>query len=152
MNRFLFAVLFHHLSLVALLSAQSVSLAWDPSPDATVTGYAVYYGEAPDSLTNRVEAGNNLTVTVTNLVAAHTYYFVAVAYDGDGLESGPSNMISYEVPGPLPPGNLRIEVQSSTNLLGWMERAAFELPVTTLLQSEFWRARMTLTPPPPMPP
>jgi hypothetical protein len=151
MNRFLFAVLLHHLSLIALLAAQSVTLAWDASPDATVTGYAVYYGEASDTLTNRVEAGDALTVAVTNLVAAHTYWFVAVAYDGDALESEPSNMISYQVPGPLPPGNLRIEVQSSTNLLGWVERAAFELPVTTLLQSEFWRSRMVLTPPPPLP-
>jgi hypothetical protein len=79
---------------------QSVTLAWDPSPDPSVTGYNVYYGAATHTYTNKINAGNATSVVVSNLVEGATYYFVVTAYNASGLESDPSNEVTYAVPFP----------------------------------------------------
>lgn len=99
-----------------MLNAQSypstnrVTLAWDASESnpATVTNYAVYYGDAPRHYTNRVNVGTNLTCVLTNLPAITTFYFAATC-QGFGLESDFSNEVNYTTPRPKPvaPGNLR---------------------------------------------
>ncbi|HPU56241.1 MAG TPA: fibronectin type III domain-containing protein, partial [Verrucomicrobiota bacterium] len=38
-------------------SAASVTLAWDPSPDPSVVGYFVYYGDASRSYTTKIDVG-----------------------------------------------------------------------------------------------
>src|SRR6266403_1953928 len=43
---------------------QSVSLAWDPSPDTNVIGYAVYYGTVSGTYGSRLDIGPNMTATV----------------------------------------------------------------------------------------
>ena len=91
------------LAMLALwtLTAQasiSVSLAWDPSPDTNVVGYALYYGNASGNYPVRVDAGIQTSTTVTGLTAGLTYYFVAVAYTADGVESLPSNEVTYRLP------------------------------------------------------
>jgi hypothetical protein len=78
-------------------STQSVTLAWSPSPDNTVVGYNLYYGEVVGTLTNKLNAGPALTATVTNLSAGVTYFFFATAYDASGVESEPSNFITNTV-------------------------------------------------------
>ena len=52
--------------------------------------------------TDFVDAGNTNVVTITNLVVGSTYYITATAYTADGLESPPSNEVSYTVPEPIP--------------------------------------------------
>lgn len=88
-------------ALIALLSlplyAGSVTLQWDASPDASVTGYRVYYGGAAGNYTNSVAVGNVLLVTIS-LPADQTYYFAAVAFDGAGVESAFSNEAVYTAP------------------------------------------------------
>ncbi len=92
--------------------ALGVSLAWDPSPDTNVTGYIIYWGTNSDSAglnaanatvdyTARLDVGNQIPATLTNLPAGGTYYFVVTAYNADGLESLPSNEVAYTVPGSL---------------------------------------------------
>jgi len=81
--------------LTSVAQAASVTLAWSPSPDATVTGYRLYYGDTSGTVTNRLDVGAVLTGTVTNLVAGTNYFFYATAYDGFGVESEPSNTITY---------------------------------------------------------
>jgi len=76
-------------------SPHSVTLAWDPSPDADVTGYNLYYGVVGAAQTNRVDAGAALTSTVSNLLAGTTYFFTATAYNADGVESEPCNTVTY---------------------------------------------------------
>ena len=78
-------------------AASTVSLAWNTSPDPTVTGYHLYQGGASGVYTNMVVAGST-NVTVNNLVTQRTYYFAVTAFDAIGLESPYSNEIAYTVP------------------------------------------------------
>lgn len=78
--------------------AGSVSLAWDPSPDATVVGYKVYYGVAPGNYTNSAAVGNVTNATLTGLDNGTTYYFAASSIDGNGFESDFSNETTAIVP------------------------------------------------------
>src|SRR5688572_13313946 len=73
---------FAALVLAALLfapvtaAAAQVSLAWNASPDVTVTGYVVYYGTASGSHTASIDVGNQTTAVVTGLNTGVTYFFV----------------------------------------------------------------------------
>jgi hypothetical protein len=85
--------------LCALLPISSsaignITLAWDPSPDAGVVSYRVYYGLASGIYTSSVLAGSATTVTVSNLVEGVTYFFAATASKTNGLESDFSNEVS----------------------------------------------------------
>jgi hypothetical protein len=92
-------ILFYLIASVHEVSATSLKLAWDPSPDTSVTGYRLYYGTSGGSYTNVVDAGNRTDYTVTGLDAGTTYYFAATAYTGAGDESTFSNVTSYSLPG-----------------------------------------------------
>lgn len=86
------------ISQISSFAAGSVTLAWDASPDASVTGYRVYYGDASGNYTNSAAVGNVTTATFANLVDGATYYFAAVAFDAAGTESPFSNEATYTVP------------------------------------------------------
>jgi hypothetical protein len=86
------------LTRISSFAAGSVTLAWDASLDATVTGYRVYYGGASGDYTNSAAIGNSTVVTLANLTEGVTYYFAATAYDSTGAESPFSNETSYLVP------------------------------------------------------
>ena len=88
-------------SATSCLAFSSVTLAWDRSPDPTVTGYYLYYGGRSGTYTNRLSAGSTSN-TVPNLTSGVTYYFVVTAYTAAGLESDPSNEVGYTVPMPAP--------------------------------------------------
>lgn len=116
--------------------SQSVTLAWDPSLDPVVVGYAVYYGTTSGDYTSRVDVGANTTATISGLQEGHTYYLTVVAYDILGEESAPSPEITYIVPGllvmnpgtgsgqtmnlsfPVAPGS-SYDLQATTDLLSW---------------------------------
>jgi hypothetical protein len=83
-----------------ILPPNSVTLAWNPSPDADVTGYRVYYGPASGSYTNSIAVGNVTSNTITGLVNGAPYYFAVTAYDWRGMESPFSNEIVYTPGGP----------------------------------------------------
>ena len=86
-------------------AAGSVTLAWDPSTDPTVTGYNVYYGGASGTYTNEICAGNATNVTISDLVQGATYYFAATTFAASGMESPFSSEVSYLVPPNVPPLN-----------------------------------------------
>ena len=91
---------------ISSFAAGSVTLTWDASPDASVTGYRVYYGVATGTYTNSAVVGDVTTATFANLTDGVTYYFAAAAFDENGIESELSNEASYSVPvagGNLPP-------------------------------------------------
>lgn len=79
-------------------STTNIALAWDPSPDATVVGYRVYYGKASGSYDESITLGNVTTTTVPGLLKNVAYYFVATAFNGEMIESEFSNEAVY-----LPP-------------------------------------------------
>ena len=80
--------------------AQSVDLAWDPSPDAGVANYRVHYGTASSNYTTFTNAGSATDLTVQGLTEGVTYYFAVTAIGTNQLESDFSNQISYNVPLP----------------------------------------------------
>ena len=82
------------LGLASSARAGTVTLAWTPSPDVTVTGYAVLYGTAPGVYSQFVYVGNQTTALITGLGQGPTYYFVAVAYSMNGTQSLASNEVS----------------------------------------------------------
>ncbi len=76
----------------------TVRLGWSPSPSPEVTGYNVYYGYYSGQYSGRLEAGNVTDVRVAGLTTNVVYYFMVAAHDDFGLESIPSNEVSYSVP------------------------------------------------------
>ncbi len=85
----------------------SVTLAWNPSTDASVVGYNLYYGSASGVYTTKVTAGNTTQTVISGLADGATYYFAATAYDSSGVESPFSNEALYSVPNTaaVNPGN-----------------------------------------------
>jgi hypothetical protein len=81
-------------SFAPLAFSAQVSLAWD-AEDADVAGYRVYYGTSPLNYQFKQDAGNNTTITVSNLQDRTSYYFAVTAYDLSGNESGYSSEICY---------------------------------------------------------
>jgi Putative Ig domain len=88
------------------ISNGSATVTWTPptqNSDGTVltnlAGYRIYYGNAANSLTQRVDLANaGLTAyTVDNLSAA-TWYFGVTAYTTSGAESALSNLGSKTIP------------------------------------------------------
>jgi hypothetical protein len=77
---------------------QNVTLAWDSNAEPGLTGYKIHFGVKSQVYTNCITVGTNATAVVTNLVEGVTYYFVATAFSTTGLESLPSNEVSYSVP------------------------------------------------------
>ena len=90
--------------------ADSITLAWDPSPGTNIAGYNLYFGVASGNYTNMVSAGNATTVMVSGLVEGTTYFFAATAYDTSGVESDFSSETNYLPPfsGNQPPVILAI--------------------------------------------
>ncbi|EFK96911.1 conserved hypothetical protein [sediment metagenome] len=104
--------------------ALDVTLAWDANNETDLAGYKIYYkagASGGQNLANYPGAGAtegdspivvplgslanaaNPEFTVHGLVD-NTYYFVATAYNTDGLESGPSNEV-YAQGSSTPPTN-----------------------------------------------
>ena len=89
------SVLFGFLMLLAIRAvASQASLAWDPSPDPSVAGYVLYYGEASRSYMARVNVGSQTSYTVPNLLEGHNYFFAVAARNSTGTESALSNEAS----------------------------------------------------------
>jgi len=118
------------LAMVLMTSAAlavSIKLAWCPNPEASVSGYKLYYVATnkvpnwkpdvyangtncpPTVLTNGgpwvrnyttnllVSGANNTTGTVSNLIVGKTYYFSVTAVDTNGLESDFSSEVEFTV-------------------------------------------------------
>ena len=90
-------------SLLCLLpyagvASQSVLLEWDPNSETNLAGYVIYYGTASGRYTSSNILNKTPTTRVSGLDQGVTYYFAVTAYDTMGLESDPSNEVSYQVP------------------------------------------------------
>lgn len=88
--------------------SQSVNLAWDASPSPNVTSYVVYHGNASGSYANLTNVGNQTTARINGLQAGQTYFFAVTALNDAGVESLPSNEISYLVPVIDPPPSIAL--------------------------------------------
>jgi hypothetical protein len=97
MKKFLFFIflLFAVYAFAILPKNMRVTLAWDHSPDTNVIGYFLYYRTNNQPYTMRVDTGYTNLYKFTNLYHNITYYFIATAYSAEGIESEPSNEVSY---------------------------------------------------------
>lgn len=84
------------LEAAVALPASPCTLAWNLSQDVSVVGYALYFGIAGSSATNRQVLGVTNTVTLFNLLASSNYFFYVVSYNAEGVESLPSNLLYYK--------------------------------------------------------
>ena len=73
----------------------SVRLAWDPSPDPSVTGYKIYYSKSNWDQAVVVDIGNRTEFTVAGLERGVAYRFAATAYNRRGDESRFSNEVTF---------------------------------------------------------
>jgi len=76
------------------MAANSVTLAWTPSSDATVTSYNLYYGQGPRSYPSKLNV-RTATATISNLTANTTYFIAVTAQTDTGLESDYSSEVIY---------------------------------------------------------
>jgi hypothetical protein len=92
------------LSAIAAASGQGapVTLVWDANLERDIAGYRLYYGIAPHAYTERIDVGNAVTATVSNLPEGIVYFFAVTAYNTAGVESLFSNGVAYAAPAPTP--------------------------------------------------
>ncbi|MFZ0826511.1 MAG: fibronectin type III domain-containing protein [Verrucomicrobiia bacterium] len=79
----------------APLLACPCTLAWNPSQDSSVAGYALYFGIVDSGTTNRLDVGMTNVITLNTLLASSNYFFYVVAYNGSEVESPPSDVMYY---------------------------------------------------------
>jgi hypothetical protein len=81
--------------------AQStLTLAWDPSTGAGVSGYRIYCGAASGAYSTTNQVGNTTSDTISGLSAGSTWYFAVSAVTANGLEGARSSELRYTVPQP----------------------------------------------------
>ena len=69
-----------------------VTLLWNPSPDDSVVGYALYSGTASQQYSTRQILGNQTSVSI--VLDQPITYFAVTAYTVEGLESVPSEELA----------------------------------------------------------
>jgi Fibronectin type III domain/Bacterial Ig domain len=90
-------------SLFSSSALHAATLAWNASSSPNITAYTVRYGTTSGNYPSVINAGIALTATLPNLISGTRYYFVVTAQDSSGVESDPSNELSYTPSGnPLP--------------------------------------------------
>lgn len=86
------------LALIYIAFGTDVTLEWQPSPAPGIANYAVYAQKVGATNIIRVNAGTNLTATVSNLTSG-TWQFWATA-SIEITESDPSNTATNRIPPP----------------------------------------------------
>jgi hypothetical protein len=83
-------------------SQHSVSLSWNASGSQGVLGYNLYRGGVSGGPYSQINTSLDVNTNYTDdqVVAGQTYYYVATAVDGNGLESGYSNEAQAVIPQP----------------------------------------------------
>lgn len=90
------------------VNSGSITLGWDPSPDAAhVQYYMIHIGNAPGQYNAWTNAQLRTQQTVTNIMPGRSYYFAVTAVGTNGLASDFSNEVEYK-PAVGAPSNLRI--------------------------------------------
>ncbi len=79
--------------------AGQIALEWDRNDELLVVGYRLYYGAPVGQFNSSVDCRDATTIVVTNLHAGRHYGFQVTAYNALGVESDPSNLFDFQVPG-----------------------------------------------------
>jgi len=106
------------LTAAAAYSAQ-VTLAWEPSPTASVTGYEVRYSQNEATLATGegayiVDAGDTLTYALDGL-GKGTWHFAVLAYN-DTQKSDLSNTVAFTEQGVVVVENLHVKEEKPASV------------------------------------
>lgn len=117
-NRILLLILFVcciSLCVAGPIYAQStfdITLGWDSNHEPDLGGYKLHYGISQGGpYTETIDVGNVTQYIIEGLPYGTMHYFVATAYDTEGLESGYSNEVFADGATnvePLPPDNFGV--------------------------------------------
>lgn len=116
-------------------TTNSVTLAWDDneSESGVLASYNIY--QRPDSgalpTVWPVTPASVKMVTISPLELGVVYYFTATAVGTNGLESAPSEEISYTLPGGPPRFYITVQPQMATSLSGPFENFGSPIAVLT---------------------
>lgn len=78
----------------AVALRQGIQLVWSASAGAS--GYAVYYGDVIQNVTNKFDVAYNTSAVFFGLSTNQTYFFYATAYDAAHAESSPSAVVVFK--------------------------------------------------------
>ena len=114
------------------VEAAVVTLAWDLSSSPDIAGYRLYSGTTSGVYSQTSELGNATSTLVSNLVTGKTYFFVVTAYNTMGVESAPSDEVSYLAPPTTAPAQMVSPTPGSTftsssATLNWSAGSATDL-------------------------
>ncbi len=90
------------LSAVTAQATSNVTLSWVANTEPDIAGYRLHYGTTAGSYDHHLEAGNATTAVLSDLADGTTYFIALTAYNAAGIESQPSNEISYTASGADP--------------------------------------------------
>ena len=128
------------------VGAQNVTLAWDASPSASITGYRVYYGTNSRAYGFVTNAGLVQTQRVA-LPCPGRWFFAATAYATNGLESDFSSEVQWEAK-PVAPAlhgeafvRLVPVIERSTNQVDWSSLTGAPTFLAATNRTEFFRAQ-----------
>ena len=82
-------------------AAQRVKLGWDANAESNIVGYVLQYGTISGEPRQRIAVDcekTTATVSVSGLADGTTYFFTVIARNAFGIESPPSNEVSYTTP------------------------------------------------------
>lgn len=82
---------------VSVVTPTSVSMAWEPSPDAGVT-YIVQQSKVPGGPYSDAVSTAGLSETVSGLTPGDTYYWIVRSVNARGFWSSPSNEVTITMP------------------------------------------------------
>src|SRR5262245_51113878 len=91
----LFSLLFQ---TVCAQESATVTLGWDASDSPGITAYRLYYGPQSGAYTNFLDFPVMLQGQVPGLAWGGPYYFAVTDVSSNGMESIPSNEVSYRLP------------------------------------------------------
>jgi uncharacterized protein YciI len=84
-------------------AGSSATLTWNAdlptsNPATNTVGYRLHLGTVSRNYTQTSALGKTTTATISNLKSGSTYYCVVTAYNANGVDSAPSNEVSYKAP------------------------------------------------------
>ena len=117
------------LPVLADAQTQTITAAWDANTDAQTSGYRLYYGTSPTSLSISVDAGNTTSRQLT-LSTGATYYVVVRAYNAGGTEGPASDQATITLVTPPPSAAFTGSLSGlNTAVLNWQTTGATSVTI-----------------------